>query len=83
MGHKESAGKSWKKIGPFLGRAYAEMAGEILEKESVPFYISQDGVSNAYGIHGTSLVGNTAFIYVPDEFFDTALHLLSDFLTDN
>ncbi len=83
MDAKKSSETKWEKIGPFLGRTYAEMAGEILEKENVPFYISQDGVSNAYGIHGASLVGNTAFIYVPKASFEFAAKLLSGFLTDN
>jgi hypothetical protein len=59
--------ENWVKIGPLPGVLYAEMISEVLGKESIPFLITQDGVSTAYGIAGTNIAGNQAYIFVPRE----------------
>ncbi|MEJ2536001.1 MAG: hypothetical protein P8048_02910 [Calditrichia bacterium] len=59
--------ENWVKIGPLPGILYAEMISEVLDKKEIPFLITQDGVSTAYGIAGTNIAGNQAFIFVPRE----------------
>jgi len=56
------------KIGPLPGRNYAEMIGEVLNNREIPHQITQDPVATAYGISGTNLAGNEAFILVPEAF---------------
>lgn len=62
--------ETWKKIGPLPGILYAEMISEVLKRRDIPHTIKQDGVSTAYGISGTSLAGNEAYILVPEEFLE-------------
>lgn len=69
------AEKKWKKIGPLPGILYAEMITEVLKERNIPFSLQQDGVSTAYGISGTSLAGNEAFILVPPEFEQEVLNI--------
>ncbi|MEJ2050495.1 MAG: hypothetical protein P8Y60_11785 [Calditrichota bacterium] len=57
--------ENWVKVGPLPGILYAEMISEVLDKENIPFLITQDGVSTAYGIAGTNIAGNQAYIFVP------------------
>ena len=65
---KKEKPKNWKKVGPLPGILYAEMVGEVLKREDIPFSLSQDGVATAYGFSGTHLAGNQAFIWVPEEY---------------
>lgn len=59
----------WKKVGPLPSILYAEMVGEVLKEKGVPYHLSQDWFTSAYGIHGASAVGNFAYIFVPSEFY--------------
>lgn len=67
---------AWKKVGPLPGVLYAEMVGEVLKEQEIPYYISSDWFSVAYGIRGTSAVGDSAFIFVPEEFYEQVNHIL-------
>ena len=68
----------WKKIGPLSGTIHAEMIGEVLEERNVPHFISQDWFSGALGIKGISAVGNSAFIFVPEEHHNEVLQLIEE-----
>lgn len=67
---------TWKKIGPLPGILYAEMVGEVLKEKEIPYYLSQDWFSSAYGIKGTSVAGDKAFIFVPEPFFEEVSHII-------
>ncbi len=58
----------WVKIGPLPGIIYAEMISEVLKNKGIPHTVTQDGVSTAYGISGTNIAGNEAYILTPPEF---------------
>ncbi len=60
--------KKWIKIGPLPGILYAEMIGEVLKQQDIPFSLSQDGISTAYGYSGTNIAGNVAYIWVPEKY---------------
>lgn len=62
--------QDWIKIGPLPGIIYAEMIAEVLKSKNIPHTLKQDGVATAYGISGTSLAGNEAYIFVPEEFVE-------------
>lgn len=68
------------RIGPLPGRNYADMVAEALEKKGIPVTISQDGVATAYGISGTNLAGNEAYLLVPPEFEADARQLVEQLL---
>ena len=72
--------KKLAKIGPLPGRNYAEMVAEALQKMGIPVTISQDGVATAYGISGTNLAGNEAYLLVPPEFEADAQQLVEQLL---
>ncbi len=65
----------WVKIGPLPGIIYAEMIAEVLKKKGIPHTVTQDGISTAYGISGTNIAGNEAYILVPPEFEEEVLQI--------
>jgi len=72
--------KKWQKIGPLPGMPYAQMISEVLEKNNIPYSLSQDGVATAYGFSGTNLAGNEAFIWVPEEFVDRVREIIEQLI---
>ena len=74
--------KNWKKIGPFTGMLYAEMAGGILQDQDIPYTISQDGISAAYNIHAATSIQHAVYIWVRNEDFQVATDLLNAMLSD-
>ena len=66
----------WKKVGPLPGILYAEMVGEVLKEKEIPYHLSQDWFTSAYGIHGVSAVGNFAYIFVPAEYYDEVYDII-------
>jgi hypothetical protein len=72
--------KKWKKIGPLPGLPYAQMISEVLEKNQIPHSLSQDGVATAYGFTGTSLAGNEAFIFAPEEYVDRIKEIIEQMI---
>ena len=72
--------KEWKKIGPLPGLPYAQMISEVLEKRNIPYSLSQDGVATAYGISGTNLAGNEAFIWVPEEYVSEVREIIEQLI---
>ena len=73
---------AWKKLGPLPGILYAEMVGEVLKEKEIPYYLSQDWFSSAYGIKGTSAVGNKAFIFVPDDYYEEVSDIVKGMFDD-
>ncbi|MBT3299762.1 MAG: hypothetical protein HN657_08095 [Candidatus Marinimicrobia bacterium] len=65
----------WKALTPFEGIVYAEMAGEILALENIPFFIKSDALSTTFSIEGTISSGNTR-VFVPEELIEKAELLL-------
>ena len=78
--HSSDDIQKWKKIGPLPGMPYAQMISEVLEKNNIPYSLSQDGVATAYGFTGTSLAGNEAFIWVPAEFADQVKEIIEQLI---
>lgn len=65
----------WNELPPFESILYAEMAGEILEKNDIPFFIKSDVLSTTFSIEGTSMPGFTR-IFVPEDLKIKALSLV-------
>lgn len=68
----------WRKIGPLSGTIHAEMVAEVLEERNIPHFISQDWFSGALGIKAISAVGNSAFIFIPEENYQEVLALVEE-----
>jgi hypothetical protein len=72
----------WRKIGPLSGTIHAEMVAEVLEERNIPHFVSQDWFSGALGVKAVSAVGNTAFIFVPEEQYEEVLALVEEMFGD-
>lgn len=69
---------NWKKVGPLSGSIHAEMVGEVLEERQIPYFLSQDWFSGALGLKSVSAVGNTAVIFVPEEYYNEVIELVNE-----
>lgn len=72
----------WRKIGPLSGTIHAEMVAEVLEERNIPHFVSQDWFSGALGVKAVSAVGNSAFIFVPEEQYEEVLGLVEEMFGD-
>ena len=62
---------------PFEGKIYADMAADLLDQNSIPYYLKMDWISSAFNVEATSLSGQMVRIFVPDEHKDKASELTS------
>ena len=68
---------TWSSLTPFEGKVYADMAAELLDRHSIPYYLKMDWTSSAFGIEATSIAGQVVRIYVPKTHFNKANRLVS------
>lgn len=68
----------WKKVGPFTGLIHAEMVAEALKQRDIPYFISQNWFSGALSVRGVAPLGDSAFLFVPEEFHQEALDLAEE-----
>ena len=68
---------TWSPLTPFEGKVYADMAAELLDKHSIPYYLKMDWTSSAFSIEATSIAGQVVRIYVPKTHFNKANGLVS------
>jgi hypothetical protein len=69
---------NWKRVGPLSGSIHAEMVGEVLEERQIPYFISHDWFSGAFGLNTISAVGNTAVVFVPEEYYNDVIELVNE-----
>ncbi len=67
----------WKSLPPFEGKIYAEMAAEVLEEHSIPYYLKLNWVTSTFNITGTTQPNEIIRIFVPEDYLDSALELSS------
>tara|TARA_Y100000992_G_scaffold108570_1_gene70706 strand:- start:112 stop:450 length:339 start_codon:yes stop_codon:yes gene_type:complete len=68
---------TWSPLTPFEGKVYADMATELLDKYSIPYYLKMDWTSSAFGIEAASITGQVVRIFVPEVHFNKANELAS------
>ena len=68
---------TWSPLTPFEGKVYADMAAELLEKHSIPYYLKMDWTSSAFVIEATSIAVQVVRIFVPKTQFNKANGLVS------
>ena len=68
---------TWSPLTPFEGKVYADMAAELLDRHSIPYYLKMDWTSSAFGIEATSIAGQVVRIYVPKTHINKANGLVS------
>lgn len=73
----------WRKVGPFNGVIYAEMIGEVLQNQKIPYFVSQDWYSAAYGIKGASVMGENVFLFVPQDFYEQAIGIVETIFSED
>lgn len=74
--------KYWVKLQEFPSRTQAEMAGEILRKKGLHFYMKSSWLSSAFQISGPTAPGNNTVIFTPEKELEEA-RLLIAALTEN
>ncbi len=72
----------WSSIPPFQGKIYADMAAEMLDKNSIPYYLKMDWMSSALSIEAANLPNQIVRIFVPHEHQEKATELTS-IISDN
>ncbi|RMI03511.1 MAG: hypothetical protein D6681_09790 [Calditrichaeota bacterium] len=73
----------WKKIGPFPGLLYAEMVGEVLKERGIPFYLSRQWFSLAYGAVAESPLHHSTFMFVPAAYHEVVANLVKGMFADD
>jgi len=68
---------TWAPLPPFQGKIYADMAAELLDKNSIPYYLKMDWASSAYNIQAASVPYQIVRIFVPHEHQEKATQLTS------
>ena len=71
---------NWCALPPFQGKIYADMAAEILDKHSIPYYLKMDWASSAFNIEATNLTGQIIRIFLPEEHLEKASELSSSII---
>ncbi len=68
---------NWCALPPFQGKIYADMATEILDQHSIPYYLKMDWALSAYHTGSTNLTGQIVRIFVPQENLKESSELIS------
>ncbi len=71
---------NWCSLPPFQGKVYADMVAEILDQNSIPYYLKMDWSSSAYSIQSTHSTGQVVRIFLPEEHLKTASELTSSII---
>lgn len=71
---------TWSSLPPFEGKIYADMAAELLDQHSIPYYLKMDWFSSAFNVEAASLSGQMVRIFVPEEHKEKASELTSSIL---
>ena len=67
----------WVLAGTFPGKTYAEMIGEILDKEQIAHYIKSDVLTATFNISGLGSTGGRVKLYVPEQDLTSAQDILA------
>ena len=68
---------TWSLLAPFEGKVYDDMAAELLDRHSIPYYLKMDWTSSALGIEPTSIAGQHVRIYDPKTHYNKTNGLVS------
>jgi hypothetical protein len=67
---------NWIKIAQFSGKVYGEMAGEILSKNNIPYFLKSDFFASAFSITPTNIPGAIVKLLVPENYKEQAKDLI-------
>ncbi len=67
---------TWIKIAQFSGKIYGEMAGEILSKNNIPYFLKSDFFASAFSISPTNVPGAVVKLLVPEDKKEQAKNLI-------
>ena len=66
---------TWSPLTPFDKKIYADMAAELLDKNSIPYYFKMDWASSAFSIEAANIISQAIGIFVQKEHLDKANRL--------
>lgn len=67
---------NWVEAGQFSSKMYGEMAGEILTKNNIPYFLKSDFFSTAFNITPVNLLGTIVKLFVPENNKELAKQLV-------
>lgn len=67
----------WVPVGTLQGKTYAEMIGEILDKEQIAHFIKSDVLTATFNISGLGSTGGRVKLFVPENKLDAAREILT------
>ena len=73
---------TWSALPTFQSKVYADMAAELLDQNSIPYYLKMDWASSAFSIEAANLPGQVVRIFVPEEHLAKASELASSIVGD-
>ncbi len=71
---------NWVKVKEVPGKVFGEMMGEVLDSEGIPYFLKSDWSASAYNIASAGLSGSYVQLYVPENFCDRAIDLLTELM---
>lgn len=74
--------EKWVELYQVSSPIYAEMVKEVLDNEGIPNYLSYDFITSAFIVRGSSLVGESGRLLVPEEFKEEAWNLISSIVEE-
>lgn len=67
----------WVPVGTLQGKTYAEMIGEILDKEQIAHFIKSDVLTATFNISGLGSTGGRVKLFVPENKLAAAREILT------
>ena len=74
---------SWLPLPVIEGKIYAEMTTDLLDQNSIPYYVKMDWTSSAYLVEAASLPNQVIRIFVPKEHLKKASSIADSILGTN
>ena len=71
---------NWGRVKELPGKVFGEMMGEILDSAEIPYFLKSDWSASAYNIAAAGLSGSYVQVYVPENFCDRAIDLLTELM---
>ncbi len=80
MSEKPLAEIKWVQVEEFSGKLFAEMAGEILTNNNIPFFLKSDWFSVSHIVSAASIPGGSIKLFVPENTQRSAESILVDLM---
>jgi hypothetical protein len=70
----------WVQVKEFSGKLFAEMAGEILTNNHIPYFLKSDWLSVSHIVSAATIPGGSIKLFVPEDSQTSAENILMDLM---